>query len=91
MHRPLPNAFVNLAHQPDGFAQGDHNLLVVLNVVVSELAAFAVLQPLLANLIAANVKFPNRFRNAAEVLPGVKPDALVVVRELLVFSEKIMV
>src|SRR5690606_28522188 len=49
---------VDLGHQADGFLQGDHDLVVVGNVVVAEGAAFAVLEPFLADLVAADVEVP---------------------------------
>lgn len=50
-------------------------MLVMREVVVGELAAFAILEPLLANLIAANVKVPNFGRHAFEVLLAIDPDS----------------
>ena len=47
---------VNLAHQADRLIQGDDDLLVVLDVFVGHGAALAVLEPLLADLVAADVE-----------------------------------
>lgn len=47
---------VDFAHEANGFGEGDDDLLVVVNVVGGEEAAFAILQPLLAYLIAADVE-----------------------------------
>lgn len=47
----------------------------MVNVVGGKLAAFAVLEPLFADLIAADVKFPDVLRNTFEVLRVVDVDA----------------
>jgi hypothetical protein len=57
--RPPRNDFVDFAHQADGFGEGDDDLLVVVNVVGREFAAFAILEPFFADLIAADMKFPD--------------------------------
>jgi len=43
-------------------------------------AAFAVFEPLLADLVAADVKFPHRIRHTLESLAGVDPHRVVFVR-----------
>jgi hypothetical protein len=50
------NDLVNLLHQVDDFTQGDDDLVVAANVILRERAAFAVFEPFLANLIAADVE-----------------------------------
>src|SRR5207245_1220699 len=57
---------VDLGHQADRLFQGDHDALVVQDVLVAEDPAAAVLQPLLANLIPTDMKVPNIFRHALE-------------------------
>lgn len=58
--------FVNFFHQSDGLVQGDDDLLVVGDVFGGEGAAFAVLQPLVAVLIAADVEVPHGFGDVGE-------------------------
>src|SRR5690348_10518303 len=67
---------VYLLHEPDSFGQGDDNLLVMGDVVFGKGAAFAILEPFLADLVAANVKVPYFFRHAAKTgcLAFVDPD-----------------
>ena len=57
---------VDFAHEPDRVAEGDDDLAVVDNVLGGERAALAVLQPLLADLVAADVEVPDRLGDAAE-------------------------
>ena len=47
-------------------------------IVVSELAAFPILQPLLTGLVTANLEAPDFARNAFEILVAIDPDAAVV-------------
>ena len=54
----LLNNFVNLRHQSNCLRQRDDNLLVVGNVVRGQNAAFTILQPLLADLVSADVEVP---------------------------------
>jgi hypothetical protein len=65
---PARYRLVDLSHEPDGFLQGHNHLLIVHEVVEGELPAPAVLQPLLTNLVAAHMEFPDFFGNAFEVL-----------------------
>jgi hypothetical protein len=58
------NRLVNLRHQKNGFVQGNSSLLVVLDVFAGKLTVFAVFETILADLIAADMKFPDRFRPA---------------------------
>lgn len=57
---------VNLPHQPDGFGEGDNEFLVVGDVVFREGAAFAVFEPFLADLVAADVEVPHVLAHALE-------------------------
>ena len=50
-------------------------IMVVGQFVISKLAALAVFEPLGANLIAADMEFPNFFWNTVKILRGVNPDA----------------
>ena len=54
--------------------QGHHHLLIVHEVVEGELPAPPVLEPLLTDPVAANVKLPNLLWNALEVLAPVDVD-----------------
>ena len=74
----LVDCRVDLGHQADCLAEGDDDLLVVLHVFVGEFPALAVFQPFLADLVAADVKLPDRLGHAAEVLRLVDPDASVL-------------
>lgn len=73
--RPAGNQSVYFAHQADGFVERDNDLLVVINVVRGKLAAFAVFQPLLADLVAADLELPNLFGHSVEILRIVDIDA----------------
>jgi len=57
---------VNLGHEADGFVDGNDDALVVIDVFVSQRAAATILQPFLANLVAANVEVPDVLGHAAE-------------------------
>ena len=79
--------FINLFHQPSGFGEGDDDLVVVGDVLVGEGAAFAILEPFRADLVAADVEVPDVFRDAVEtgsarggrrfLAAGVEPDGAV--------------
>ena len=58
--------FVDLLHQTDRLAEGDDYPLVVGDVVLRQRAALAVLEPLLANLVAADVEVPHVLEYALE-------------------------
>jgi hypothetical protein len=73
--RPAGDDFVDFAHQADGFVERDDDFLVVINVVGGEFAAFAVLEPFFADLIAADLKFPDFLWHAAETLRVIDIDA----------------
>ena len=76
---------VDLLHQADGFIQGDDDLVVVGDVILREDAAFVVFEPFLADLIAADVKGPRRFRYAPEAtcLRLVEPHCVAGIRDFL--------
>lgn len=73
---------VDLGHEADGFGKGDHDFMIVLNVVRGEGAAFAVLEPLIANLITADVEVPDLVRHTLETagLGFVDPYGLIGIR-----------
>ena len=48
------NHIVDLGHEADGFGQGDDDFVVVDDVVRGEGPPFAVLEPFLADLVAAD-------------------------------------
>ena len=85
----LLNDLVDLPHQADSLLECNDNLLVVSDVVLGESAALAILEPFLANLVAADAEVPHDLRHAMEadgsgnggpaLLPrtGVKPDSVV--------------
>lgn len=50
-------------------------MLVVFEVIEGELAPFAVFEPFLADLIAADVEIPDFFGDALKILFFVNPDA----------------
>jgi len=75
---PVGDGGIYRGHQAGGFDKGDNDLLVVLEVAAGKLPALAVLQPLRADLIAAEVELPNVFRDATEELIRVDPDAVFV-------------
>jgi len=64
----LLDHLIDLLHQANGLRESNDDLLVVNDVVFGERPSFAVLQPLLTNLVAAHMEFPDFFGNAFEVL-----------------------
>ena len=74
LYRPLRYGFVDLLHQANRFLEGDDDALVVGDVVGAERAALAILQPLVAHLIAADFEVSHVIWHAAEVLLVVDPD-----------------
>src|SRR5688500_16141464 len=83
---PVPlDDFVDLLHQPDGPGQSDDDLLVVGDVVLRERVALAVLMPLLADLVAADVVPPHVLAYALEAtgLRFVDPIRVLGPRDLL--------
>lgn len=69
-------------HDPIGFEQDLDDALVVDEVGVGELATFAVLEPFLSRLVAADEEVPGEFGHVAEVLGFVDPDLAVGVSDL---------
>ena len=69
-------------HDPIGFEQDLDDALVVDEVGVGELATFAVLEPFLGRLIAANVEVPGEFGHVAKILSFVDPDLFIGVSDL---------
>lgn len=57
---------VDLRHEADGLVQRHYDLLVVGQVVVGEGAVLAVVQPLVADLVAADMKIPHSLGHAPE-------------------------
>ena len=57
---------VDLGHEAEGFAEGDDDFVVVGDVFGAEGAAFAVFEPFLADLVAADVEIPDGFGDALE-------------------------
>src|SRR5487761_537414 len=71
---------VDLSHDADGFFQRNCDFLVVLQVIPTEFASFAVLEPLFEHLIAADMEFPDLARHAFEILERIDPHAPVIIR-----------
>ena len=68
--------FVDLGHDADGLAEGDDDRLVVVDVLVGQHAAeagvlaalgLAVLEPFLADLVAADVEVPDIVRYVSKI------------------------
>ncbi len=57
---------VDLPHDADGLEESDDDFLVVVDVVLRERAALPVLQPLVADVVAADVEVPDLLGDAAE-------------------------
>src|SRR5438046_2248928 len=57
---------IDLAHQANGLAEGGDDLLIVDDVVLGQRATLAVLEPLLADLIAADFEVPYVFRDTTK-------------------------
>ena len=68
LHRPPGNNLVYLRHQSDRFFEGDHDFLVVGNVIIGERAAFAVFEPFFTDLVAADMEIPDLGRDAFKIL-----------------------
>src|ERR1051325_704199 len=75
----FPDGRVNFGHESDCSLEGDDDLLVMPDVVVSEFAGLAIFEPTLAYLIAADVEFPDGLGHAAEILSRINPDPLVII------------
>src|SRR5687767_13827268 len=75
----LLDGLVDLSHQAVGLVQSDDDLMVVGDVVLRQLAPPAVLEPLLADLVATNVEAPDSLaqrRPAAQLARAENPDAV---------------
>jgi hypothetical protein len=57
---------VNLRHQPDGFGESDDDFLVMRPILGGQGPTFAVFQPFLADLVAADVEVPHVLAHALE-------------------------
>lgn len=68
---------INIAHDLDGFTQDGNDVLIMNEVVKAEFASFAIFEPFLTNLIAADVEVPNVVGNVGEILLVVDPDLLL--------------
>ena len=81
--------FIDLGHQANGFAEGDDDFVIVGDVFVVQGAAFAVFEPFLTDLVAADVEVPDGLGDALEPAAagglersflggrGVEPDGVV--------------
>ena len=72
----------NLFHYAVGFEQDFDDALVVDEVGIAELAAFAIFEPFLGGLVAANVKIPGEFGHVAKVLGFVDPYFVIDIADL---------
>jgi hypothetical protein len=75
----LFNHVINLSHQPNRFRQRDDDAVVMVQIVGIEYAALAVFEPLMADLIAADVEVPDVFRDAdkAALLCFIQPNGVI--------------
>ncbi len=71
------NDLINIAHDLDGFAQDGNNVLIMNEIVKTEFASFAVFEPFLTDLIAADVEVPNVVGDVGKILLIVNPDLLL--------------
>ena len=71
--------FINLFHQPIRFKQDGDDFAIVRNVIKGKCASFAVFEPLLGRLVAADVEIPSRFWNILKTLLLVYPHAATFV------------
>ena len=87
------NPLFDLIKNADGFADGNDDLLIVLDVLSAQyvtgsgiLTAFTlpILEPFLADLVAADVKVPHLLSHSLKAtgLVLVQPDCLTVVRNV---------
>src|SRR5579859_2518341 len=80
---PLPNRppaalidrRVNLLHQRNRLRQRRHVSLIVPLIAIRQRTPLAILQPLLAHLVAAHVELPHARRDSLEILRPVDPHA----------------
>lgn len=68
------NNAINIAHDFNCFAQNRNDVLIMNEIVKAEFASFAVFEPFLTNLIAADVEVPNVVGDVGEILLVVDPD-----------------
>ncbi len=71
----LLNRLVNLLHQRNRLGESGDNTLIVFEVIEGERAAFAVLEPFVADLVAADMEIPHLRRHALKILCFVDVDA----------------
>jgi UDP-N-acetylglucosamine enolpyruvyl transferase len=74
---PLHEHFVNTLHNPICFTEDFQNPLVVFDVIEVQRPTFAVFEPFLCRLVAADVEVPGDCGGVVEVLLGVDPDFAV--------------
>jgi hypothetical protein len=72
------NDLIDVAHDFDGFAQNRNDVLIMNEIVKAEFASFAVFEPLLTNLIAADVEVPKVIGDVVKILLVVNPDLLLI-------------
>jgi hypothetical protein len=75
LNRPLGNESIDVAHDADGPFQGDDDLLVVEEVIEGQLATLTILEPLVEDLVAADLEFPDLGLHGLKVLSRVDVDA----------------
>ena len=63
-----PGEYIDFCHQFNCFLEGDDDFLLVGEVIVGEGAAATVFEPFVANLVAANLEFPDFRWDPFEVL-----------------------
>jgi hypothetical protein len=73
----LHQHLVNTLHNPIRFAENFQNPLVVFDVIKIQRPTFAVFEPFLCRLVAADVEVPGDCGGVVEVLLGVDPDFAV--------------
>ena len=62
------NRLINVCHEGDCLCQGSYNALVVPNIIKRYHAAFAIFEPLVADLVAADMKFPYMLWHSIKIL-----------------------
>lgn len=72
--------FINLLHHSIRLHQGFDDFLVMDDVFKIEDSTFAVFEPFLGGLVAADVEVPGHFGDGVEVLVGVDIDSAMVSR-----------
>ena len=77
---------VDLVHDADRLVQGDDDPLVVGDVLCGERATLTVLQPLLADLVAADVEVPDLLGHAAEADASASSSSQTVLVGMATFS-----